>query len=313
MIYNYRLAWSTMVFLVLVCSVSLAQDDNKKDDKPPPPKDITLETKDGMSLHGTYFPSRKGKEAVPVILLHGYGGSQQDMANLAKSLHAQGHAVVICDLRGHGASTKLRLPNGDLRDIKFDDLRPNDFKTMVNDVEALKSFLLQENNNGKLNIEMLTVVGAELGAVLALNWAVVDWSWPQLPAYKQGQDVKALVLISPKQSIQGLSVAGPLRLPVIREHLSMMVVGGTQSRDFTDVRRLYNSLKRFHPTPPQDLRAEQQDLFLVDPATNLEGAQLLDAEGLDIHGKIIGFINLRLVNKLDRYPWAERRSPLGGS
>ena len=86
---------------------------------------------------------------------------------------------------------------------------------MVNDIEACKRFLLRENNEGELNIELLTVVAAgEMGAVIGLNWVAMDWSWPILPGRKQGQDVKALVLLSPGQSFKGVTGAPGANAPV---------------------------------------------------------------------------------------------------
>ena len=44
------------------------------------------------------------------------------------------------------------------------------------DVEAAKTFLMQRNNEGKLNIEQLGVLGCGFGATLAIHWAVHDWN-----------------------------------------------------------------------------------------------------------------------------------------
>ncbi len=59
------------------------------------------------------------------------------------------------------------------------------------DLEACKSFLMDKNNAGELNINKLCVVGVEMGAVVAVDWAAWDWHWPRLATGKQGQDVKA--------------------------------------------------------------------------------------------------------------------------
>ena len=76
------------------------------------------------------------------------------------------------------------------------------------DVEMCKAFLMEKNNNKELNIDKLCLVGAEMGAVVAVDWAARDWSWPILPGRKQGQDVKALVLLSPEWSFKGMTI-GP--------------------------------------------------------------------------------------------------------
>ena len=76
-------------------------------------------------------------------------------------------------------------------------------ESMVLDIEAAKTFLLQRNNEGKLNIEQLGVLGTGFGATLALIWAVGDWNVRNLPTYKMGQDVKAVILVSPHAVVQG--------------------------------------------------------------------------------------------------------------
>src|SRR4051794_34095472 len=50
--------------------------------KLPPPQNIGLKTRDGVQLAATFYPSpldrESQKEAVPVIMLHGYKGSRAD-------------------------------------------------------------------------------------------------------------------------------------------------------------------------------------------------------------------------------------------
>ncbi len=65
------------------------------------------------------------------------------------------------------------------------------------DLEACKAYLMDKNNSGELNINKLVVIGAEMGSVLAVNWAAWDWHWPMLTTGKQGQDVKGSCLFHP--------------------------------------------------------------------------------------------------------------------
>ena len=62
------------------------------------------------------------------------------------------------------------------------------------DMEAVRKFLVDKNDAGELNLNKLCLVGSGMGASVAANWAVQDWSAPPLAVGKQGQDVKALVL-----------------------------------------------------------------------------------------------------------------------
>ncbi len=172
------------------------------------------------------------------------------------------------------------------------------------DMETLKSFLMRKNNEGELNIEKLCVVGAEMGASVALGWAKLDWSWPLLAGKKQGQDVKALVLLSPKLNFRGINAKAALDHPAVRSRLAMLIaVGGRDSRAATDANRLHAMLQRYHPEPPPEQVREQKDLFFGEFDTELQGTKMLGQQ-LKVEQWIASFIQLRLVNQ--NFPWRDR-------
>ena len=72
-----------------------------------------LQTSDGLELTLTYYRGTKGKQTIPVVLLHGWKQSRNDYKDLAPALQAQGYAVIVPDLRGHGESTHLKGVRGD--------------------------------------------------------------------------------------------------------------------------------------------------------------------------------------------------------
>jgi hypothetical protein len=162
---------------------------------------------------------------------------------------------------------------------------------------------------------MLTVIGAEAGSIVALNWAMLDWSWPQTFAYKQGQDVKALVLLSPLQSHQRLNATTALGSPAVSRGLSLMIAVGKEDRGaYSESKRIYSRLERIRPPVPRDPdeRRRKQDLFLVEGETTLQGTKLT-GRNLPINRNIVGFIELRLVQNREDLPWKERKSPLSGN
>ena len=136
-----------------------------------------------------------------------------------------------------------------------------------------------------------------------------------MPAFKQGQDVKALVLLSPRQTFEGISATKALAHPAITHKLSILIAAGKNDRRaYSDAKRIHSRLVRVRPTPPTD-RAEKlrkQDLFFVDAETTLQGTKLL-GRALPINGNIAGFIELRLVRKREDFLWSERKSPIGGN
>ena len=311
----------TMTFAVLtalaLATTALAQDDDEK--KIPEPEDITLETKDGVQLKCTWYAGINGKNTVPVIIVHGWDGNRGQYDRLALFLQSKeggGHAVIVPDLRGHGGSTTWKMPNGDEEDIDRERFTRNDIGAMVQyDMEAVKKHLMEENNAGDLNIELLTVIGSEFGGLIALGFAAQDWSWQQLPTIKQGRDVKALVLISPAMSFKGVTALQPLKHEAVRKRLSVLIVAGRKDRyGYRDAKRMYSQLEPHHQLPRDattDQIREKKDLFLFEPDTSLSGQQLITAPGLNVASTIKSFIDLRLVDKREDFEWTDRTSPFG--
>ncbi len=283
----------------------------------PAPESVVLRSKDYVEVSAVYYPGTQGKKTVPVILVHGWdgprgAGSGADCLPLASRLQREGHAVIVPDLRGHGKTTRRRVLG--MPDVVFDReaFRVQDFADMLLDVEAAKSYLLQRNNEGELNIELLCLIGFELGAVVGLNWVQYDWSVPPLPTLKQGQDVKAFVLVSPAQSFRGLTNHAALRDPVVRGDLSALLIYGRQESDVaTAGKRIYTSLKRSHRELPEDPseRKQSQDLFHYELDTSLQGTKLLTSSALRVEDRIVEFIRWRLVDRADLFPWQDRSRP----
>lgn len=284
-------------------------------DKDTEPEDLTLETKDGVQLRCTFYPGTAKKASVPVILIHGWEGKRSEYHALALGLQSQGHTVIVPDLRGHGESTIAKLPGGESADIELEKFRTADVKSMVADIDACKKHLIDQNNAGECNIEMLCLVGSEFGSILALNYAAYDWNRQVLPAFKLGQDVRALVLLSPLQSHKGLTIREAMGHPAVRSKLSVMIAAGADdNKSEAEAKRMFNSFQTYHPKIDENDQEEQrlkQDLFLVTPDTSLSGTELLGV-GLNLPANIARFIELRLVAKQDELPWSERRDPRGG-
>jgi pimeloyl-ACP methyl ester carboxylesterase len=82
----------------------IAQPRASHPTKPPEAIDVTIGTRDGVSLAGWYWPSAQVK-APGVLLLHGNGASRAMHLRRARWLSAAGYAVLAIDFRGHGQST----------------------------------------------------------------------------------------------------------------------------------------------------------------------------------------------------------------
>lgn len=163
----------------------------------------TLVTQDGWRIHITYFNSTKGKESPVVILLHDEGENRlvwQD--GFAERLQEHGFAAITVDLRKHGQSMPRRGGRGS-------ELRPGDYVGMIRgDLEAVKEFIFQEHQKQKLNMRKTAIVAPGMAAPIAVNYAAYDWQkrpWDDAPNFSartpRGQDIRALVLLSPEDHL----------------------------------------------------------------------------------------------------------------
>ncbi|MCA9176831.1 MAG: alpha/beta fold hydrolase [Planctomycetales bacterium] len=278
----------------------------------PDPEDLTLKTKDLVQLQCTFYPGGfrqagedvetvDGKTVVPILLVHGWDEKRQDLSFLAKGLQSLGHAVMVPDLRGHGRSTKRVDLAGKEHELDRERFRRQDIAAMVEDLWTCKRHLMALNNEGKLNIEMLTVIGGEVGAITALNFVALDWSRPPLPTMKQGQDVKAFILLSPETSFKGVTAQQALRQPAVAGEVDGLIIVGARDKAVNDVQRMYDQLSRHR-------KEDERDLFLLKPDTSLTGFRMVPARGLNVGVAIIKFINARIVTRADEYPWRDRTS-----
>jgi pimeloyl-ACP methyl ester carboxylesterase len=286
--------------------------------KLPPPQSVALKrTRDGVQLSAVFYPSKLGneqqKEAVPVILLHSFKGSHVDFAPLALALQEADCAVLVPDLRGHGQSMRRLLPDGQEKELEASLFNRLDFEAMASaeqdgggDVEVCKSFLMQRNNARELNIDKLCIVGSELGATVAVNWAAKDWSWPVLVGSgKQGQFVKALVLVSPQWSFKGMLIAPAVGNREFDSHLSwMIVVGEQESKAMGEAKRLNQALDRYLPAFAKAQGKPSVDFHPVP--TSLQGTKLLTTPNLT--ADIVRFIDQQVGKSA--HPWTEYKSPL---
>ncbi len=278
-----------------------------KKKKVPPPVELgrnDLITSDAVQLSATFHPGTKGKQTVPVILLHMWKGDRKEFAELASVLQREhGHAVLVPDLRGHGGSTRV----GYTGTLDAASLGPREFYDMTyRDMEALRRFLVMKNDEGELNLSNLCIVGAEMGAAVALYYAQYDWTTPRREsgAVRPAADVKALVLLSPEWAFSGLPLNKPLTNPFVRSRIAMAIVAGREdTKGFADARRAYKLVERFHPDPP-DGDPAKDDLLFFQPGTKLQGTKMLGVEGLKVDGFIAWFIEQRLVKQ--DLPWRQR-------
>ncbi|WP_417734280.1 alpha/beta hydrolase [Rosistilla oblonga] len=260
-----------------------------------------ITTKDGVQLQIGYFPSDKGKKAPTVLLVHEWSGQTSPYVPLAFKLQAEGCAVALLDIRGHGRS-RVMGPNG--KPIEVDRATKRDLEAVVAlDMEAAKKFLRSENDAEKLNLNALAVIGIEEGSLLALNWAMMDWNWPSIGTKKQGQDVKALVLVSPIKSVNGVSGDMATRHPAI-SRLPVMIVSGSSISENSEANRLSKLFERARVTGKYN-NAQPLPVKAMRVRANLSGVDLI-LRGPGVVDGIASFVKENLVDNMDVLPWVQR-------
>ena len=298
------------VMLLLGGSLVSAQSQAPQTNEP---KELSLETKDGVVLKATFYPGQKGKESIPVMLLHEFKKSRRDMESLASYLQkTHGCAVIAPDLRGHGDSTTQKSKDGTSKKLDAESLKTMQFQEMVlQDLEAVKKHLLEENNGGRLNIDKLSIVGVQMGASVGMLWAARDWSWPALVTGKQGQDVKALVLITPEEDFKGLRMASirnapPPQVKEFTQTASLYIAVGAGLRpEMAKSQRIFNMFNQGRKPPKEDI---DRTMFLDPMETSLHGTALLTEPSLKLAERIGAFFELR--SGATSGPWQNRANPL---
>ena len=234
--------------------------DKKTTMKPPSIERVReLKTSDGVRLEMAYYPPKE-KAIATVILVHDLNGSEKSVRRLAAGLQEAGCAVAVPDLRGHGNSkseghdvSKKKLTVNQIRMIPASGGgRIRNFAPIKGDLETVRNWLKQKETEGDIDLDRLCIIGSGLGGTLAATWAVADWNWSPNTQGPQGQQVKAIILISPVWADQGISMTNALsartrdgrNIKPLLEDLPVMIIAGIKDRQSG---QLFQRLKGARP------------------------------------------------------------------
>ena len=289
-------------------------------------EELRLETSDGIRIAAWFYPAPDGaKPVATVILVHDLEGSHKTVEKLAESLQRAGYAVVAPDLRAHGASgsrpatltSGTKGDDGDPRALKRSDLesiaaatggRLRDQCAMQGEIEAVRNWINHPSAASKIDIDRLCIVGCGVGGTLASMWTVADWNWPPKTDGPQGQQVRAIALVSPVWASKGVTMSVPLTSEAIQHRIPIMVLAGKGDRDAI---RLFEQLKRLRPSRWFQQRVGQPSVEkakdLEDPATattfflqsdtSLTADKLANDPDLKVGEQIQKFFALALAQK----------------
>lgn len=321
--------WGLMTVCWMLLAIALpvadGQDNTSTENLKPRSESLTVKDDPRIQIAITYWPSGVKQDAAVVVLLHGLSGNQLDWGALPKQLHDDGYAVITVDLRGHGQSkgtsdepeksskNKAKAPKTGKAAVDAASLRARDYEAMVAfDMEAVKQFIFAEHQAKRLNMNKLAIVGAGMGAAVGLKYAAIDWmkkphsDGPVGNQTPRGQDVRALVLLTPESEIIGLSLPDAvktLRTPLFGVAM-LFAVGKKDKSDKGQTKKLYDlaaSLENPEKNP--------QRMYLVDDYnTPAKGTAML-GKGLPVELNIMNFLKKHLQEV--RSEWRDRESRVG--
>ena len=262
------------------------------------------------------------------MLLHMKDGNrfvwQTEPDGFAKKLQKDGFAVVTVDLRSHGenkpggaaaAGNANQGGAGKKKGKKAQglDLKLADYESMVeSDMEAVKQFIFEEHQAGHLNMNKMGIVGPEMGASIAVAYAVLDWNKPPhddgQPGFQtpRGQDVRALVLISPEEKYHGIMM--PKLLPALKDaekQIAVLVCSGNDPREEAQAKKIFDMVNPPIVGNKEKDRLNSDRMYLKSFPAKLTGTDLLDQK-LGIEVLMENFFDKHL-KKLE-IPWRDRRN-----
>jgi pimeloyl-ACP methyl ester carboxylesterase len=306
-----RFAWSSLSAACALLLVNVCLADG--------PEAQTLRAIDGHPLTITYYPisAKAGnrQDSPVVVLLH--GGDQKgrilwdkaapgrgEKVNFAQSLNDDGYAVVTVDLRKFGDSKVA----GDMTNI-----RPDDWEKMSSsDLFAVKQFLYEKHQAKQLNMNKMAIVAAGPTAPVALNFAAADLAMPphdDAPVLEnktpRGQDVRAIVLLSPEMSAGRLTsnkALNVIRVPAAG--IAMVVVAGAQ--DTADK----GSAKKVFELMDKAQAKNEKRVYMLTPQLRDRELGLIGKAPADVEQPIRNF----LQKHVKEYPsaWRDRKNKVTG-
>lgn len=298
----------TVLFLSTFSSGIYAQEEANDE--------VLASAGDRFPIYVTYYPALAdavsgGLENAPVVvLLHGEkesrlvwnkGSAPRGTNPFPAELQKRGYAVVTVDLRKHGESVGMD---------KDTTARTDDYPKMVlGDMKAVKDFIQEEHQKQRLNMRKMGIVGSGFSAAVAAEFAEYDWRQEPYDDHAlrakrtpRGQDVQALILISPASGAGRLRTSraiGFLKNPALNVALQI-IVGEEDASNYRTARTLYQNFT--------SIKGNEERAEIIAPKLKDTGIALLRHPTPIAYIPMLKFLDDNLKSR--NFPWQDRRSKL---
>lgn len=148
------------------------------------PREVTFMTQDSVTIYGTLQTPEGNEESPGLVLLPMLMHKRKDWNAFAAEAVQAGFTVLAIDLRGHGQSVSRGDHTLDAREFSN-----AEFAKMVEDVRAAVGFLQAQN---RVDARRISVLGASIGANLALRYAATDTTIRSVGLLSPGLDYRGL-------------------------------------------------------------------------------------------------------------------------
>lgn len=174
---------------------------------------------------------------------------------------------------------------------------------LARDIQAVKRFLIHQNNAGRLNIRRLGLVAAGEGCSVAMVW-LDEWEYRdpiRTGHVRQGGDLGALVLVNPIWNYSGLKA--PVSFGEGSDALPILLISGDKGKSQSDAAR-FAKLMRI-PLPSDTGSRFRPDSVWLKIDSALAGTDLVQAPEFQLTGQIRDFLRGRLTADV-RQGWEKR-------
>lgn len=145
-------------------------------------KKIFFRTDDSVLIYGNWRDA--GKKSLAVLCLHMMPATKESWSEFQEKLFDKGYSSLAIDLRGHGESI-----NGLGARLDYKEFSNSEHAAKIKDVAAAVSWMLK---NGA-ETEKIVLIGASIGANLAIQFLAEHPDIPGAAALSPGLDYKGIV------------------------------------------------------------------------------------------------------------------------